>query len=67
MERSSVYKAQCRTFEVAQMLANDHRMVTTELDAHLKPPFCLRVLREYRTEEMQKFRDLVAATTILLK
>lgn len=55
----SVYKAQCKTSKVAQELAGNFSNVSSINDS-LKPPYCLRVLKEYRTIEMQQFRDNVA-------
>jgi len=57
----SVYKAQCATFSVACSITGDTRTITKGSD-YLKPPFCLRIVRQYRTPEMQQFRDLVART-----
>lgn len=55
----SVYKAQCKTSKVARELAGNFSNVSSINDS-LKPPYCLRVLKEYRTIEMQQFRDNVA-------
>jgi len=56
---SSVYKVQCKTFSLARELANDYRNATP-MDACMKPPFCLRVVKEHRLPSMQAFRDKVA-------
>jgi hypothetical protein len=56
---TSVYKAQCKTFKIAQELASVSSNVSSINDC-LKPPWCLRVVKEYRTIEMQQFRDTVA-------
>ena len=56
----SVYKAQVRTSKIArEMLAGNFSDVSSINDS-LKPPYCLRVVKEYRTVEMQQFRDSVA-------
>jgi len=57
----SVYKAQCKTWLIAQKLAGVTGNVSSINDG-LKPPYCLRVVKEYRTAEMQEFRDDVAKT-----
>jgi hypothetical protein len=56
---TSVYKAQSKTFKIAQELADVSSNVSSINDS-LKPPYCLRVVKEYRTVEMQQFRDNVA-------
>ena len=56
---SAVYKTQCKTFKIAQDLAAQFNNVSSINDI-LKPPYCLRVVKEYRTIEIQKFRDNVA-------
>ena len=57
---NSVYKAQCKTSKIArEMLAGNFSDVSSINDS-LKPPYCLRVVKEYRTVEMQQFRDNVA-------
>lgn len=56
---SAVYKAQCKTFLIAQKLAGQFNNASSINDS-LKPPFCLRVVKQYRTVEMQQFRDYVA-------
>ena len=55
----SVYKTQCKTFKIAQKLAGQFNNISSINDS-LKPPYCLRVVKEYRTIEMQQFRDTVA-------
>lgn len=56
-----VWNAQVKTANIANRLAGDFRSVA-EWEAHTRPPFCLRILKEYRTPEMQAFRDKVAQT-----
>jgi len=56
---NSVYKAQCKSFKLAQELTGITGN-TSRGFASFKPPFCLRVLRGYRTTEMVEFRNLVA-------
>ena len=56
---SAVYKAQCKTFLIARELAGKFSNVSSINDS-LKPPYCLRVIKEYRTAAMQQFRDAVA-------
>ena len=56
---SAVYKTQCKTFLIAQKLAGQFNNVSSINDS-LKPPYCLRVIKEYRTVETQQFRDNVA-------
>jgi hypothetical protein len=56
---NSVYKTQCKTFKIAQELAGVSSNVSSINDC-LKPPYCLRVVKENRTIEMQNFRDNVA-------
>lgn len=56
---NSVYIAQCKTFKIAQELAGQFNNVSS-INASLKSPYCLRVLKEYRTAAMQQFRDIVA-------
>lgn len=55
----SVYKAQCKTSKIARELAGNFSNVSSINDS-LKPPYCLRVVKQYRTAEMQHFRDNVA-------
>jgi len=56
---NSVYKIQCKTSKIARELANKFSNVSSINDS-LKPPYCLRVVKEYRTAAMQQFRDNVA-------
>lgn len=56
---SAVYKTQCKTFLIAQELAGQFNNMSSINDS-LKPPYCLRVVKEYRTAAMQHFRDSVA-------
>jgi len=58
---TSVYKAQCKTWIIAQKLAGVTGNVSSINDS-LKPPYCLRVVKEYRTAAIQQFRDDVAKT-----
>ncbi len=58
---SAVYKTQCKTSKIAQKLTGQFSNVSSINDS-LKPPYCLRVLKEYRTIDMQQFRDTVAQT-----
>ena len=62
MDRSAVYITQCKTFKVAQELANDHRTVTTGNVSH-NAPFCLRLVPAHRDDYARSFRDMVAAET----
>lgn len=55
----SLYKAQCKTFLIAKKLTGLLGNVSA-IDASFNPPFCLRVVKEYRTTAMQGFRDNVA-------
>lgn len=55
----SVYKTQCKTFLIARELADNFSNVSSINDS-LKPPYCLRVIKDYRTVGMQQFRDNVA-------
>ena len=57
---SSVYKVQCKSYNVAKELAGDFRNVSG-INECFKPPFCLRLLPSYRTESVQSFRNAVAA------
>jgi hypothetical protein len=56
---NSVYKTQCKTWLIAQKLACQFSNVSP-IDAILKPPYCLRVVKEYRNIDVQNFRDQVA-------
>ena len=56
---NALYKTQCKTFKIAQDLAGQFNNASSINDS-LKPPYCLRVVKEYRTIEMQQFRDIVA-------
>lgn len=56
---SSVYNAQCRTWQVAQEIAKDFRDVSS-LDELFQPPFCLRLVQEFRDEKTTQFRRQVA-------
>jgi hypothetical protein len=61
---NSVYKAQCKTWLIAQKLAGKFGSVSL-INNSLKPPYCLRVVKDYRTAAMQQFRDDVAQYTKL--
>ena len=61
---NAVYKAQCKTSKIACELAGNFSNVSSINDS-LKPPYCLRVVKEYRTAKMQNFRDNVAQYTKL--
>ena len=58
---SAVYKVHCKTFKIAQELAGQFNNVSS-INDRLKPPYCLRVVKKYRTTTMQQFRDAVAKT-----
>lgn len=58
---TSVYKAQCKTWLIAQKLACNFSNVSS-INAVLEPPHCLRVVKAYRTAAIQQFRDDVAKT-----
>ena len=56
-----IYEVQCYTSEVARNMTGDHRQVTSTREAFTQqPPFCLRVVKPYRTANTQAFRDKVA-------
>ena len=59
--KTPTYNAQCITARIASLIAesNPHANVTL-ITAALKPPYCLRVVPAYRTDEMQIFRNKVA-------
>ena len=50
---SAVYKTQCKTFLIARELAGKFSNVSSINDS-LKPPYCLRVVKKYRTESGTK-------------
>ena len=56
---TAVYNTQVKTFSIAKAYCNDFRSITHGSEA-LKPPHCLRVVKEHRTPEMQAFRDVIA-------
>lgn len=56
---SPVYRTQCKTFAVARDISGIRADVSIG-DAHLYPPFSLRVVKQHRTQAMQDFRDIVA-------
>ncbi len=61
MINSPVYNAQVASFSVAKALAGTSANIST-MDAITaqKPPYCLRIVKEYRLESTQLFRNLVA-------
>jgi hypothetical protein len=64
--RTPVFEAQCITARIARDIAGKGSNVLVSSDimqACLQPPYCLRILRPYRTPEMQEFRDSVARET----
>lgn len=59
MTTQSLFNAQCKTFAIAKELAGIYNNVA-HINSSLKPPFCLRVVKQYRTPAMQAFRNEVA-------
>ena len=62
-QERGVFLAQVATTNVARSLARNFNNVLRSEDimnAMRKAPFCLRIVREHRTEYAQKFRDAVA-------
>jgi len=57
---TAVFKAQSKTFSVARQLSKKYSNTST-LEGALKKPFCLRVLKNMRTPEIQSFRNHVAS------
>jgi len=55
----SLYIAKCKTYKLAKEIANDYRSCSRG-DETFNPPFCLRLLKPYRTERIQAFRNRVA-------
>jgi hypothetical protein len=47
-------------------LTKNHSDVSS-IEGAFKPPFCLRVVRAYRTKAIQDFRDKVAAQAKLMR
>ena len=62
MKLKSIYKAQCITFGIAQRISGNLSRVTKGNVAFEKP-FCLRLVPEYRTQDVQTFRNTVARET----
>lgn len=62
----SLYKVQCKTYAIAMELTKNHSDVSS-IEGAFKPPFCLRVVRAYRTKAIQDFRDKVAAQAKLMR
>tara|TARA_Y100000593_G_C4209210_1_gene285926 strand:+ start:528 stop:833 length:306 start_codon:yes stop_codon:yes gene_type:complete len=62
MKQESTYKAQCITFGIAQRITGNLSRVTKGNVAFEKP-FCLRLAPEYRTQDVQAFRNTVARAT----
>ncbi len=58
--KTPTYSAQCVTARIAAEISGRSFSVCNTGDA-LRPPFCLRTVREYRTPSIQSFRDAVAA------
>ena len=56
---NSVYNSQCKTWIIAHNLAGQFSTVSSINDS-FKPPYCLRLVKEYRTLNVQNFRDQVA-------
>ena len=56
---ASVYYAQCATYQVAKQLSRISGNVSP-IESAYKIPFCLRIVKEYRTPAIQAFRDEVA-------
>lgn len=54
-----LYLAQVFTFRIAQRITGNDSHVSRDGE-HMRPPFCLRLRRAYRTREAQMFRDTVA-------
>ena len=61
-KQESTYKAQCITFGIAQRITGNLARVTRGNVAFGKP-FCLRLVPEYRTQDVQAFRNIVARAT----
>ena len=62
---SSVFKAHVKTFDLAKAFTGFGNVCT--VNNSMKPPFCLRVVKAYRNEEIQSFRDNVAKRMRLLR
>ena len=61
---TSVYRVQCHTCDIAKEITGNYSDVTRvnmSQHYHFPPPFCLRLLRAFRTPSDQQFRDTVAA------
>lgn len=68
-----VFVAQCWTARIANAIAQDQRDATGFsgegglIDLCQQAPFCLRVVRERRTPQMQAFRDCVARVARVMR
>jgi hypothetical protein len=62
MKTKSIYKAQCITFGIAQRITGNLSRVT-QGNVAFEKPFCLRLVPEYRTQDVQAFRNTVARAT----
>jgi len=57
---SPTFNAQVATWQLAQRITGDHRVVTRDPIEELGAPFNLRLARGHRSQAAQTFRDLVA-------
>ena len=64
--QSSVYKIHCITFKLAQQITNNAGL-TSSIKGALQAPFCLRIVKQYRNQEQQAFRNLVALEVLKLR
>lgn len=48
-KKSSIFKVHCKSFAIAQSIAKNTSNVSSLYDS-CKPPFCLRIVKEYRNE-----------------
>ena len=62
MKLKPTYKAQCITFGIAQRITGNLSRVTRG-SVTFEKPFCLRLVPEYRAQDVQAFRDTVARAT----
>ena len=62
----SVYKTQCKTYAIACDVTKNY-FNATSIESSFKPPFCLRIVKQYRTKEMQAFRDKIACDVKLIR
>jgi len=61
--KQAVYNAHCATFKIACRIANTFGNVTKSsniIASSMKAPHCLRIVKAYRDENTQSFRDFVA-------